>query len=141
MLTRLCKCGAKVRIGDKCPVCGYDRHKTYDTVGRDDKTKKFYKSSQWTNLSKQTRLRYHNIDLYQLYKYRRLVPSDMVHHIIPVKEDWSKRLDPDNLIPLSNKSHAEVEREYEKGPEYKMSMAKVLVGFVEKFREGDIKKV
>ncbi|MBC2576566.1 HNH endonuclease [Peptostreptococcus canis] len=139
-LTKLCKCGAKVKVGEVCKVCGYDRHKAYDKL-RDEKTKKFYKSSQWTNLAKQTKQRYYNIDIYQLYKYRRLVPSDMVHHIIPVKEDWNKRLDPDYLIPLSNKSHAEVEREYDKGYEYKIAKARELIEFLRRFREGDIKKV
>ena len=141
MLTKLCRCGSKVKVGEKCPACGYDRHKAYDNNSRDEKTKKFYKSTHWTTLSKQTRIRYHNIDLYQLYKYRRLVPSDMVHHIIPVKEDWDKRLDPDNLIPLSHKSHAEIEREYERGPEYKAVISRELVRYVEMFREGDVKKV
>ena len=141
MLTKLCRCGSKVKVGEKCPACGYDRHKAYDNNSRDEKTKEFYKSAQWTALSKQTRKRYHNIDLYQLYKYRRLVPSDMVHHIIPVKEDWDKRLDPDYLIPLSHKSHAEIEREYERGPEHKAAISRELIRYIEMFRKGDIKKV
>ncbi|MDU1264546.1 MAG: HNH endonuclease [Peptostreptococcus sp.] len=136
MLTKLCRCGAKVPVGEVCKVCGYDRHKAYDKQVRDEKTKKFYKSTQWTSLAKQTRYRYHNLDVYQLYKYNRLVPSEMVHHIIPVRDDWSKRLDPDYLIPLSNQSHAEIEREYDKGHEFKEVKARELLSFLEKFREG-----
>lgn len=141
LLTKLCKCGAKVPVGEVCKVCGYDRHRQYDNTLRDDKTKKFYKSKEWTALSKQTRLRYSNIDIYQLYKYGKLVPSDMVHHIIPVKQDWSKRLDPDYLIPLSASSHAEIEREYDKGYEYMTAKAGELLEYLQKFRRGDMKKV
>lgn len=33
-----------------------------------------------------------------------------VHHIIPIEEDWDKRLDDDNLITLSEEYHEKAER-------------------------------
>lgn len=33
-----------------------------------------------------------------------------VHHIIPIEEDWDKRLDDDNLITLSEEYHEKSER-------------------------------
>lgn len=32
-------------------------------------------------------------------------PAEMVHHIVPIKKDWSKRLELDNLISLCNECH------------------------------------
>jgi len=33
-----------------------------------------------------------------------------VHHIMPIEEDWDKRLDDDNLITLSEEYHEKAER-------------------------------
>lgn len=33
------------------------------------------------------------------------VPADTVHHIIHLKDDWEKRLDPDNLISVCASCH------------------------------------
>ncbi|PAE58568.1 HNH endonuclease, partial [Bacillus licheniformis] len=35
-------------------------------------------------------------------------PADMVHHIVEVKQDWSKRLDLSNLESLCNACHNKV---------------------------------
>ena len=42
---------------------------------------------------------------------RRYNPGTLsVHHIIPMSEDWSRRLDGDNLITLCSKHHEQAER-------------------------------
>ncbi len=46
-----------------------------------------------------------------------------VHHIIPIEENWDKRLDDDNLITLSEEYHEKAERG-EISREYLLSIAK-----------------
>lgn len=48
--------------------------------------------------------------------------ADTVHHIVPLKEDWNRRADPDNLISLSAVSHAEIEQAYKTDEETKREM-------------------
>ena len=57
------------------------------------------------------------IDLYAYYHDGKLVPATMVHHIIPVSKDYTKRLDRDNLIPLSDKRHGIVHKQMKEGSE------------------------
>ena len=57
------------------------------------------------------------IDLYAYYHDGKLVPATMVHHIIPVSKDYTKRLDRDNLIPLSDKRHGIVHKQMKEGRE------------------------
>lgn len=41
----------------------------------------------------------------------RYIYTDLeVHHIVPIEEDWDKRLDDDNLITLSEDYHEKAER-------------------------------
>ncbi|NFM95395.1 HNH endonuclease, partial [Clostridium botulinum] len=49
-----------------------------------------------------------------------------IHHIIELKEDWGKRLDRDNLIPLSDKSHKIVHRAYDRSAKDKKQMQELL---------------
>lgn len=137
-LSKMCsRCGKIIRLGETC-TCS--RHSLYDK-DRDKKYKEFYHSNEWTKTSKMIRDKYMNIDIYYLYKYGRIIPSDMVHHIVPLKEDWSKRLDVDNLIALSQASHNEIEAMYRKSSSHKRITAKYLLEIKEKFDRGDIKKV
>ncbi|WAW14755.1 HNH endonuclease [Peptostreptococcus equinus] len=140
MLTKLCRCGRKIKVDDTCSVCG-DRHRRYDKQARDPKTAAFYKSTHWTKLSKIIRDRYYGIDVYHLFKYGKIIPSEMVHHIIPIKDDWDRRLDPDVLLPVSHESHAEIESIYRASDEHKSILISELFGYIKQFREGDIKKV
>lgn len=140
-LTRVCKCGNKVELGKECDRCGYNRHSYYDKHSRDKTLQKFYKSKEWIKLAHYTRQRYNHIDIYQLYKYNRIVLSEMVHHIIPIKDDWSRRLDPDNVIPLSNSSHNEIEQIYSNDKDKKDALIHELFEMLKQFREGELKKV
>lgn len=65
----------------------------------------------------------------------------MVHHIIPVKDDWSKRYDIDNLIPLSNATHEYIEQTYAQGQREKIEMQRVLLVIRGVSPEGEEKKV
>ena len=99
-----CKyCGIVVR-GHNCP------HKSYKKRDKDSKEDKFRKTNAWTKKSIEIRQRDRYLcrvceaNLYNTinqFNYDKLE----VHHIIPVNEDYDKRLDNDNLITLCNYHH------------------------------------
>ena len=91
----------------------------------------FYKTNKWTKLSKIVRNKYHNLDLYQLKVNNKIVKSKVVHHIIPVNDDISKKFDENNLIPLSVATHIFIEQVYKKGEEEKKAMQKLLFSLLE----------
>ncbi len=71
----------------------------YNRVKRNKKTDKFYHSKEWKNLSK-----------YVLMKANYICAdcgglATEVHHEKNVSDNWEKRLDVDNLIPLCTSCH------------------------------------
>ena len=97
------RCGIVPR-GHKCP------YKTYKKKSYDTEADKFRKSKRWTNKSIEVRQRDRYLcrvceaNLYntvQQFNYNELD----VHHIIPINEDYDKRLDNDNLITLCRFHH------------------------------------
>ena len=97
------KCGI-VKRGHQCPYKTYKK-KTYDT-----EADRFRKTNRWTKKSKEIRERDRYLcriceaNLYntvQQFNYKELD----VHHIIPISQDYNKRLDNDNLITLCRYHH------------------------------------
>ncbi|NFC89502.1 HNH endonuclease, partial [Clostridium botulinum] len=58
-----------------------------------------------------------------------------IHHIIELKEDWDKRLDIDNLIPLSDKVHKIVHRTYDRSDKDKKEMQELLRELKRKYQK------
>lgn len=79
------------------------------------------------------------IDLYAYYHDGKIIPATMVHHIVPISEDYTKRLDMDNLIPLSDKSHGIVHKAMKEGREEEM--IRLLLGYKEKWKKKENSKV
>ena len=44
----------------------------------------------------------------------RILGADTVHHIIPLKEDWNKRNNMENLMSLHHDTHSYIEALYRK---------------------------
>jgi 5-methylcytosine-specific restriction protein A len=82
--------------------------------GRDKVYTDFYHSGAWEATRDAVLQRYSGIDLYAYYIEHRIVPADMVHHIVELKDDWSVRLDTKNLIPLSDDSHRTIGKLYKR---------------------------
>lgn len=77
---------------------------TRNTTELQRKENKFYTSYQWIKLTNEIK----KDNLYWCKICRELGEVgviDEVHHIVPIRKDWSKRLDWNNLIPLCNKHH------------------------------------
>lgn len=69
---------------------------------------RFYKTSKWVKLSRQT-LQKSPVCVMCLRKGI-VKKADLVDHIVPIREDWSKRLDPTNLQSLCYRCHREKTR-------------------------------
>lgn len=97
-----------------CKICNKIHHHDYkckkkvasrNTTELQRKENKFYTSYEWIKLSN---LKKKDV-LYQceVCKLFRVVPnySNEVHHLTEVREDWSKRLEWDNLLAVCSSCH------------------------------------
>jgi 5-methylcytosine-specific restriction protein A len=109
MLTKQCsRCHKIIPYGqthcDKCLTHKNEnkklRTKHYDRK-RDKQVKSFYNSADWITLSR--------VKIQQA-QYKCEVCGEIateVHHVVPVKADWGRRYDIDNLLALCVKCHNE----------------------------------
>lgn len=142
MLFKLCPyCGIKVQQDqedciNKCKEKRNKlRNKEYDLYNRDKESAKIYRDKRWAKLTQQCKSKFDGIDIYQLYKYNKLIYGELSHHIKEVKEDKKRIYDINNLIYLSNKSHAEIHTAYKKSKEDKLAMQAYLFKIVQRYKE------
>lgn len=64
----------------------------------------FYHSQAWKDVRRQVLDRDH-YRCQVCKRAGRLTVADTVHHIVPVRVDWSKRLDPSNLEAICRECH------------------------------------
>lgn len=89
-------------------------YNTNTRYGKDSKFMEFYHSKEWRNKRKQVLLR--DKYLCQSCLAKGIVnpvkkgQRFYVHHIIELKDDWSKRLDMDNLQTVCSQCHIESHR-------------------------------
>ena len=113
MLTKLCaKCGRVMSLGSAlCPACldnAESRHTHYDANVRDKRSAKFYTSTQWIRL-RDLIISRAGYQCTLCKAHGRLTPATEVHHKIPIKVDWSLRLDERNLVALCHRCHMNIE--------------------------------
>ncbi|MBD5643199.1 HNH endonuclease [Clostridium botulinum] len=133
-LKKLCRCGKVIDYNKRmCDECKnrYDKskkesYKEYKKNRKDNTEQKFYSNKEWITVRDIVRRKYNNICLYSYYILNEIKYVDYIHHIIELKEDWDKRLDIDNLIPLSDKSHKIVHRAYDRSAKDKKQMQELL---------------
>ena len=137
---RCCKCGKRIPSGTTCECIKKirwqqkkERDKDYDMNRRDKARAAFYKTKAWIITKEDTLARYMYIDLYAYYHDGKIIPATMVHHIVPLSKDFTRGLDPENLIPLSDKSHAVLHKEMREGKEEEI--IRVLLGYKEKWKK------
>ena len=119
-----------------CPVCGKvipisqsrcpehpSRHKDYDDnvrYTRDKKYHSFYLTSAWEAVKASAINKANGICIYTFFFEKKLAACEEVHHIVPLKDDWGRRLDVGNLIPLTHRVHMQIEKEYREGEKAKV---------------------
>lgn len=87
-------------------------NKLYDTYCRDKQCAEFYNSPEWEKLRSFVLAKYKGLDLYAFFIQKRIVYADTVHHIEELKENWNRRLDVNNLFPVSSENHNRIHKLY-----------------------------
>lgn len=87
----------------------YDRS---TRLARDKQYHNFYLSTEWEKVRGYILARYKGLCVYSYVTHSKIVPAKEVHHIIPLRDDWERRFDVDNLIPLTAAVHGRVEARY-----------------------------
>lgn len=112
------------------------RHMEYNLYRRDKKKAAFYVSRNWREVRDAALQMYDYIDLYAYYVQHKIMMADMVHHIIEIDEDWSRRLDIANLFPLSNTNHGIISALYAKDSATKKATQQLLFQLAAAYKEG-----
>lgn len=110
---RCIRCGKRIPSGSSC-TCVKARHKEYDRYSRDRKSKQFYDSNEWRLIRSAAIEADGGIDVYIFMTEGKIEVADTVHHIIPLQDDWGKRIDINNLMSLSHDTHSMIEQMYKK---------------------------
>lgn len=127
---RCSRCGSRIPSGSICS-CVKKRHKEYDRYSRDQRSRRFYNGKEWEMARSYAMDIDGGIDVYLFMTGGIIVAADMVHHIIPVKDDWDKRIDIDNLISLNSNTHGMIEQAYKKN---KSEMIRKLQEMIKEYR-------
>lgn len=120
MITKMCdNCRKIIPVGKKCS-CRLDkcRHEY------------FYDTYEWKKARQQCRKKCFELDLYSYFVLHRIEYGRIVHHIIPLEDDYSLRTSQDNLIYLTDSNHMKIHELYKKDFE---STVETLRGCLEKF--------
>lgn len=150
VLWHKCRCGTLIPQGIKqCPSCAtgsggqISRHMEYNAHRRDKKAAAFYVCNEWRKTRAYALSLYDGLDMYAFYAQHRIETADMVHHIVEIEEDWTKRLDIGNLFPLSNKNHGIISALYKRDEMTKKQTQEKLREIIKMHweREGGIEKV
>jgi 5-methylcytosine-specific restriction protein A len=81
-----------------------ESNRYYDQHRRDKRAEAFYKSRAWVAARRRVLIR-DNYLCQECLRQGYIIRADTVHHKIGLKEDWSKRLQLDNLVSLCAKCH------------------------------------
>lgn len=118
MLLHMCRCGRLIpqtmRLCEDCEAKAGQRYKDYNEHRRDSKTAAFYVSKEWRQMRGLVLSAYDYIDLYALNVLHEIRRADTVHHITEITEDWTRRLDAANLIPIASSTHNAIHTLYDK---------------------------
>ncbi|MCO7175548.1 hypothetical protein ACFP7A_00855 [Sporolactobacillus kofuensis] len=110
------------------------RHRRYNRQRTDKREQQFYKSRQWEQLRQYLAGYYHGLCVYSYLVEHKIVPYYTMHHIIPVKDDWSKRFNSNCIIPLCESVHQRVEKAYREGR--KKETQEQLFELLKRWRDG-----
>lgn len=102
-------CGKRIPEGQECS-CKQNskRYKEYDKSRNDDKQFKFENTWAWHKRRNEVMKKYGGIDLYSYFRFGVIEKAEVVHHIIPVKENYDLRFEYCNLIPLTEANHRRI---------------------------------
>lgn len=142
-LKKMCSCGKLIDYTEKhCEECtnkldqlNKQRHKQNKASRKDKKEQELYTSTLWVKVKEEAKIKTYGIDAYEYYINNRVVSGEVVHHIVEVKEDWSKRLDISNLIYITNSTHRHIHNVYSKSNEERKQMQNILYELLDRFNK------
>ena len=135
-LKTTCRCGKVIPYGTKyCNECEQENKnsiKQYKARNyeRDYKYNRYYSSGEWDKARAIVKSKQRGLDLYSYYVDKKIEYADTYHHIIPVKDDYDKRNNMDNIIGLTYSNHQLIHNEYDKSEGHKKVMQDKLLKFV-----------
>lgn len=132
------KCNCKEKKDIKAKYKNKNRKlndKNYDKNKRDKERDKFYHSNSWKALRNACVNKFYGLDIYELYKTGNIIPGNIAHHIIEVKDDSNRIYDIDNLILLSASNHIEIHSIYNSSIKEKKEMQEHLLSIINKFHK------
>lgn len=145
MLKKLCpRCNKElINYNDKyCKECSSkvdeeikEIHKHYKRGRVDKREQLFYNSKEWIQTRDTIKSKYKGLCLYSYYILNQIVYSDYIHHIDTIKDNWNRRLDTNNLIPISASIHQLVHDKYNNNKNDKEHMQSVLYGLLDKYKK------
>lgn len=134
---RCTRCNKRILVGVSCSCRQkrFQEDKKYQAIHET----LFYSSKEWSILRKQIIETFYGIDIYSYYMEDRIESGYTVHHIIPIQEDWSRRLDKNNLIYLTESNHRLI---HNRMKEEKEATVKLLLDLIQRFKrdQGLLKK-
>lgn len=109
--------------------------KQYDTKVRNSTANKrftaFYKSDPW-QATRTFVINKYSFDIYEYYKTGKIVPAETVHHIEELKDNWNRRLDITNMIPVTLSNHSKIHLLYKRD---KQRYQTLLFELLEKYKK------
>lgn len=130
MLLKQCRCGRlipqEMGLCEECQAKQGQRYIDYNHTSRDARAAAFYTSREWRMARDGALATYDYTDLYALHILHEIRRADTVHHIVELSQDWSRRLDASNLIPLASSTHNTIHTLYDQGPATKAATQAIL---------------
>ncbi|WP_345993752.1 HNH endonuclease [Sulfurimonas sp. HSL-1716] len=90
--------------GDHKRIVSKYKHRIYDNHKRNKDHSKFYHSKEWKSI-RETIMERNGGLCKRCQQLDIITNADVVDHIIPITEDYTKRLDLSNLQPLCHSCH------------------------------------
>jgi hypothetical protein len=105
-----------IKLCEDCEAKAGQRYIDYNKHRRNRQTATFYTSHEWQQTRGLILSAYDYIDVYAYYVLHEIRRADVVHHITELTEDWTRRLDVYNLIPLASGTHNTIHTLYDRDP-------------------------
>lgn len=128
MLSKVCsRCGKRIPLASECSCMKRLKSKVNNHRKYNEDVKKFYSTKEWNDARDLCIARCHGIDLYSFFVLNRIEYGEVVHHIVPIVDDYSKRLNADNLIFLTERNHKLIHSLYENSYDKTVNLLKRLL--------------
>lgn len=82
--------------------------KRYNRMREDTAENEFYNSPEWRKVREHVMYKYNGLCLWCYFTEKDITIANCIHHIIELKEDSTKSLTTNNLIPLCDSCHNRV---------------------------------